>query len=477
MARTNGRKVYNHMMEIKNGVDSKLSEISRKVSAASSGITNSQTKMSQLLGKMSQDRVKDLLKDKNGLLNSQEQTVLDLITTRRATSVVSINNKIEDLNATEKRLSKNNRDLQVKIDEIEGGLLYVESQVRDILSKDENFLIEVDRHSNLQISLKDLEKTVKKVNEETPLKVDVFQSDELFNYLLNIGFGTNDYRGGFLTKGLDRMLANFIGFDDNFRNYNLLKSLPNFYNKKFQELKVIYKESTEKLDAMHAKESSKHGLSQMVKEKDRLKENRNILVEEIKGNHKELNKQLSLLDAYQNNQDDEYKEASELLTRFLTSLSLSSLGEFVNQTKSPKDNEIFKELVGHKSTIEQSEKELRQFRGQQAKLKIESDEIDDVVEKFKRKGLNSSNYSYDSSVLDNISLTDVMVAGLWWDSLKSDYRDDTPPPPSKNYDSYSNSSSSSSSSDWSSSSSSSSSWSSGGDIGGSSGSFSSGDSF
>lgn len=85
---------------------------------------------------------------------------------------------------------------------------------------------EQDAEAERRKMIQEVQDKVAQADRDLLVKRLPYETDPLFMYLWNRGFGTPNYRSKGLVRFLDRKVAQLVGYDMARRNYHVLTELP-----------------------------------------------------------------------------------------------------------------------------------------------------------------------------------------------------------------------------------------------------------
>ncbi|MEK6846527.1 MAG: hypothetical protein AABY26_07230, partial [Nanoarchaeota archaeon] len=147
--------------------------------------------------------------------------------------------------------------------ELRAGLSDVDSQLEQKAEQRENLRREIAHvldnsdfypqlHAQAQQAQEQLVQNKKRADtfkEESTTKLEAYQENKLFMYLLERNYGTPEYWAGGLTKKLDTWVAEKINFAEAAKNYNFLVSMPKAIK---QEVNARQKDVDDLVDKINA---------------------------------------------------------------------------------------------------------------------------------------------------------------------------------------------------------------------------------
>src|SRR5262249_52965507 len=153
-------------------------------------------------------------------------------------------------------------------------------------------------------------------------------------------FGTSEYQGRGLIFELDQWVAKLIRFNEARAGYDFLKKAPELVASEVGRRRDQFNELMQQLEAIQHSEADKAGLTDVLKEGERLGSVRDNLVQsldQMKQKSKAVKDELDGLDQQQN---VFYEAAMERYGKFLGETRLALLEQRSRQTPEPDDDAI-----------------------------------------------------------------------------------------------------------------------------------------
>ena len=262
---------------------------------------------------------------------------------------------------------------------------------------------------------------------ELGAKKKPYDEDPLFAYLWQRQFGTARFAGGNIARILDRMVAEFIGYDGSRPNYAALIEIP----LRLKEHAIATREAAAKPQAALAEIERRVMFEAGVDAKERtLAEARHKLagiddtVEKKRDMLRKVDAARAALVA--GDSDPAYNEALTTVAAADAEDSLANLYAEARRTPTGADESIVGRLEAIDGKIAKTETEIAGLRREALDLARRRSEMDEVREKFRRTGYDHPQSTFDNEgeiggVLQNV-LEGVVRSGVLWDLLRQGHR-------------------------------------------------------
>src|SRR5215831_10500072 len=262
---------------------------------------------------------------------------------------------------------------------------------------------------------------------ELGAKKKPYDDDPLFTYLWRHGFGTAKYTSGRLVRAVDRMVAQFISYDEIRPNYSALIEIP----LRLREHATARREAVAEPQAALA-EIARPALVEAgveAKEKILTEARHNLAVlDDTAEKKREL---LRKIDESRNalvtgDANPAYNEALSTIAAADAEDSLANLYAEARRTPTNADEAIVAKLEAIAAKMSKAEAEIANLRKQVVELSQRRSEMQEVRERFRRSGYDHPQSTFDNdgnigNVLGGI-LEGAVRSGVLWDLLRQGHR-------------------------------------------------------
>ena len=262
---------------------------------------------------------------------------------------------------------------------------------------------------------------------ELGAKKKPYDDDPLFTYLWRHGFGTSKYAGGRLARMVDRIVAQFIGYEEIRPNYAALIEIP----LRLREHATARRNAVTEYQSVLA-EIARRALVEAgveVKEKMLTEARHNLAVlddtvEKKRELQRKIDESRNALVAGGTN--PAYNEALATIAAADAEDSLANLYTEARRTPTGADEAIVAKLEATGTQMKRTEAEIADLRRQAIELSRRRSEMEELRERFRRSGYDHPQSIFDndrdiSSVLGSI-LEGAVRSGVLWDLLRQGHR-------------------------------------------------------
>ncbi|MBI4738294.1 hypothetical protein HY772_01815 [Candidatus Woesearchaeota archaeon] len=459
-----GKQVYGTL----NG---KLDEVERQFSELSSHIARNESRIGELTG------------DREGVYVSLAQLYLPELTDHVRTELAEKQEAVaravrqrRNQHESLERLVSQNRERrsqkQQTLDSIDEQMNAAGDMIR---TKHAAVAQELENSADYQSLKKKIAEAQRKLEEDrkqlgavrksVPAKINAYEADVLFKYLLERGYGTEEYVGSFLTRTLDAWAARKVNFDEQKREYYLLKMLPAAIDERLSLEEAAGSELQGTKALLEDSVDRKHGLSDAIQSGKDLDTKRNGILDSVDKLDKEYDGLQEALRDANSTKGSHYRQAVDELKGYLAGQTLQDLRARATETATAADDRLVDKLEEIDREIKELKRETKKVRKEQETVGSQLSGLRDIERHYTRHDYESSKSRFDNSFDMNALLMGYLLGNLTANDVNRSVEQ------SQHFEHTSQSSSS----HYSSSSSSGSDYSSGGDFGG--GGFSSGGGF
>lgn len=271
------------------------------------------------------------------------------------------------------------------------------------------------------------EKKAASSESELGAKRKPYDDDPLFIYLWNRKFGTRDYPGGGFVRLMDRMVADFIGFNDVRANYAALIEIP----LRLREHATAKRAEAAERQSILSEVERRAMVDAGIEPKERV-------LAEARHRLAAADKTLEEKQALLRKVDDErkgladggsnpaYKEALETIASADSSDDVTQLYAEARRTATSADDTIVRKIETVGTSISRTEAEIGKLRSSAQDLARRRTEVQQVRDRFRDAGYDHPNATFENEgniadVLGRV-LEGAVRTGVLWDLLRGGYR-------------------------------------------------------
>jgi chromosome segregation ATPase len=447
---TTGRSIYSDLNDKVSEVKREVDNLSREVSSVERNIDNLMNDREETINvmaefylpKLTATSIKETIKEKQSIV---QQLFKDK------------QQRKSDLEDAVKTIYEKKSNLLINLKELDNKLDSTKIERDSLKDKYLKILNENTEYNNLLNTARDVSKRVElntqrvnQVTNESKEKMQVFENNKLFSYLLNKNFGTETYHALSVIKKLDTWVAKIVHYSENKQNYDTLRSTPELMtielNRRKEELDKIISQGK----ALEEKYSNETGLTNILANGQALQDKRINLLDEVESYTKQTRQYNQERESLESTKDPYHQKAISELKSYLKGESVAQLKLRAKETPSEKDDGLVIKIEDIDSKIRKYKDSAKQLQEELNTKSKKYNELDDLLDKFRREDYDDSDSRFRSG-LDVNSLISAYLLGrlsdndIWHDLSNHHYIEES------YHSSPSYSSSNSSSSSWGSS--------------------------
>jgi hypothetical protein len=262
---------------------------------------------------------------------------------------------------------------------------------------------------------------------ELGAKKKPYDDDPLFSYLWRHRFGTAKYTGGRLVRLVDRMVAQFTGYDEIRPNYAALIEIPMRLREHATAKREVVTERQAALAEIARRTLVEAGVE--VKEKILAEARHNLAVlDDTVEKKRELLRKIddSRAALVAGDANPAYNEALATIAAADAEDSLANLYAEARRTPTDADETIVAKLEAIATKMNRTEAEIADLRKRAIELSQRRSEMQEVRERFRRSGYDHPQSTFNNegnigNVLGGI-LEGAVRSGILWDLLRQGHR-------------------------------------------------------
>jgi len=257
-----------------------------------------------------------------------------------------------------------------------------------------------------------------------------YDEDPLFAYLWQRRFGTSHYVGGRIAGMLDRMLAEFIGYDSARPNYAALIEIP----QRLKEHAGAQREDVQKPQSVLAEIERQAMIKAGVDAKEKVLAEARHKMAVIDDTVEKKRDMLRKLDEARaalvtGNSDPAYNEALNTIAAADASDSLANLYAEARRTPTTADEGVVARIEQIEGSITKTEAEIAALRREALEMSGRRTEMEQVREQFRRTGYDHPHSTFNNSdgiadVLKGV-LAGAVRSGVLWEILNQGHQSRT----------------------------------------------------
>lgn len=464
MSRISGSHLLSSFDTAISNLASESSDLDRQIGTIESAISRATDKREEALSELADIYCdnREKLREELSAVTKDLQTLFDERKKRRQAVEADIERLTASIAAAKKQLAAAIEKRGCTAEE----LAVTQKKVEEELAGDADFKVLKSEFESSDKRRLEAAESLVGIKKECSAKIADYLKNPFFSYLVNRKFGTPEYRGFPIAKSIDGWLAANIDWNVNFSNYRILVRLPDFSEKRCEDIARNVEVFRVRMSARATQSEQKQGCTEAKLRYKRHCDGVDQMNKTIEKYEADLDTLRSERKAMEQNKDAYVQKAKKAIKSMLADESVQSLRIRVVSTNDKRDDALVTAIEDAESVINSSRARIKRLRSDRAAVEERQRKASTARRKF------SSDYTGNYDRFDGGLNMDSLITGFilgkttessFWSTVSDSHHDETP---SYNYSS-SSSDSSSSSSGWGSSDSGSSSFSfGGGDSGG-----------
>ena len=224
-----------------------------------------------------------------------------------------------------------------------------------------------------------------------------YDNDRIFTYLWQRRYGTQDYRAGRFTRLLDRWVADHIGFEEQRRNYYMLREIPKRLDAHVDSLRERAESLMAELERLQHDAELADGIIDLETELKRLQEQLDEADQAIEKEEIHYAQCLTKRDEFAQAQDKLYLQAIAILSEGLRNQSLESLTTQAEASVGYEDDSLVSrlgDLRQEKRSVKQTQQATQRSS---AKLAERLHNLEGLRRDFKRRRFDAPHSQFRNS--------------------------------------------------------------------------------
>jgi chromosome segregation ATPase len=240
----------------------------------------------------------------------------------------------------------------------------LESEVAERLAEHEMFQQLSGRALQAEQELDRNEQRIAEIGKEVKEKRPAYEKSRLFQYLHTQGYGTPGYdpqsrnwpqgRKWGLTKRLDRWVAGMIDYARARRSYDFLRVTPELMVAEVERRRTEFNALMEQVELIEDSISDEVGLTEVLREGDRLGTQREAKVQSLEKLTKSKVHHQEELQRLESARNQYYEQAIKKMKQFLATLDEARLAERARRTPESDDDQLVQEITDLGNQLEQT---------------------------------------------------------------------------------------------------------------------------
>lgn len=333
---------------------------------------------------------------------------IEAILTERAKALEDVENELAEVAKEETALEQQRQAAAAAVATATTNLDDILAKAEAALATDPDFQSQLDAIDRAEAVATHAEQKTLQAQSDRVEKGQPYESEPLFMYLWNRGYGTAQYRAGPLTRFLDRWVARIAGFDAARPNYARLTEIPlrlaahaDRCRERVEAAQAAAAATERETARQHGAEEARGALDKALEEREKI----DAKIDQTEARYVELSSKRSV---FTQGTDEHYRQAIDLVAEQLGRQPLPELRRQANRTLTPEDDRIVRHLTAVEATESDLELQIQAEQSAQEHHRARIEELRGVRRKFKQRHFDAGNSVFRNADQFGGALTDLI---------------------------------------------------------------------
>ncbi len=374
-----------------------LERLDRELQATSRAITDNKLQQARAVDRMAGIRLDAARRGEVvGHLESATREAKKILGSRDA-QLSAINDRVRTARDAIDALEQQRDTLHEDVDAAARTLAEREAAVQKRLQEDDAFAQQLDRTRRADaVAVSALEKAELAAADRRQ-KGRPFESDELFMYLWERGYGTSAYSAGPLTRLLDGWVARLCRYREARENYWMLLEIPKRLAEHAEHARAAADAELDKLQDIEELAASDGDVPEARAALKSLEQRQDDLDLEIAAAEASLGELLAEQSRFSAGEDEYLRKALRAFSAAMESSDVSELSMLARATMTAEDDAIVDDLRRLRRQYDELEEELDENRTLHRERLAHVQELEKVRQSFKRSRYDDVHSRFDKS--------------------------------------------------------------------------------
>ena len=290
--------------------------------------------------------------------------------------------KKERRKALERAMEENrrgNQELERRIDELTAQIdqkAVVRDRIVELIAGDlkkDPIYVDFDEEAKkAEARLQQNRQRVAEVEEEARTKLPAFTGNKLFRYLLQTGYGTENYRPGRLRRRLDTWVARKVSFTENKKCYDFLTSMPEMMGAEVERRQNELDKIVADMEKIESQIETQRGLPETVDSANRLISQRQEFISQDAEQDKRYAIYARERAEIDSTKDPYHVKAVQNIKQYLKGESITQLKTIARKTPGTEDDRTV-------DIIDQIDRKVRELKDETITIRRERDLLEEKL--------------------------------------------------------------------------------------------------
>lgn len=354
-------------------------------------------------------------------LDAANQRVNELLIKRKQ-SLANLNIEIQSARETQAEKEKERSKLSKQLEDATEVLDQQELKTQRRLEQQDNYRKQLEIAQKADRTARPAERKAQEAQENREEKGKPYESDPLFTYLWERGYGTSKYKANPLTRFFDKWVAGLCDYHDARPNYHMLLEIPvrlDEHAKQVRENAEKEFAALQKLEQDAAAEDGIPALEAAIEEIQQSIDEVDAQINQVEENIRTL---LETRTRFSTGDDPQFREAIDTLTTVLENEDLDSLYRQARATPDARDDLLVEQLYQSDQRIQQLKQALSEHKKIHEKHLDRLTELEKVRQNFKRERFDNAHSGFGNkammAMILNQFLQGLTSSDNLWDTIR-----------------------------------------------------------
>jgi len=353
-------------------------------------------------------------------LSSADERARALLAKRQA-NLNQLDQTLAKLNAESAELSARRVSASKVVEERAQALAVAEKAVREALGETDAYRQQFAATEKATQTARFAEQKTSLAEKDRSVKGKPYQDDPLFMYLWERRYGTSEYRAGFISRLLDRLVARLCEYDQARANYSMLMEIPRRLAEHAERQRAHAETERARLREMEEAALQKDEVVTLRQDVKQAQEKLDAVEDQLEGVERKTAEVHQVKTALTRGDDDVTREAVAAIESSLRREELHELREAAIGTPFDEDDVAVRRLEAIEAERARVEAALETQKAIQSAQRRRFMELEQVRHEYRRGGYGNDRWDFGSNNMLSILLGEMLRGAItrdvFWDSM------------------------------------------------------------
>lgn len=417
------------LLSIDKGIDvihSQIQTIDQQNNTQSQKLVDLQTMQANRYKRMAKIRLDNVLSGELSLGLDRVSQRVDEILKERVKAIQTLQEQIKSTKAQISDHHQQRTQLHALTIQATERLDTAEAATQSRLKGEPAYLAQLEKAETASRVAKHADDKMQQAQSAREAKGKPYENEQLFMYLWQRGYGTNQYKANPFIRFLDKWVARLCDFDKARPNYAMLLEIPKRLSEHAQRLLSAADLAFAELTAIEKKAAEEDDIPELKKSMHQAQEQLEQCDHEIEDTEKRLQALEVEQSAFSSGDDAPFKEAIKLLSSTFEQEPVQVLQDYARATTTTEDDLLVQEMDATIVTTQQIQQTIADNKRIQERYLERMEELQDIRNRFKQHHFDSIHSEFNNSeglaMQLNQFLQGMISAGILWSALQREQR-------------------------------------------------------